>query len=281
MIDNAPQMNAAQFSQLARIVHEESGISLPETKRGLLAARISRRLRILKMDDFSAYCGLLSSAQGVDERRNLITAITTNVTAFFRESHHFDFMTREILPGLIAQAKNGGRVRIWSAACSSGEEAYSIAMSVLDVFPDVARYDFLILASDIDPLMIQKANDGCYSDHDLRGFEPAKRDQYFARSENGFEVRAHVRKILRFAELNLHGEWPFRGRFDVIFCRNVVIYFDTPLRQKLWSKFAERLNQTGHLLIGHSERIDGPAANSFRLVGPTTYQLSKSLAPTQ
>jgi len=281
MIDSAPQMNATQFSQLARIVHEESGISLPETKRGLLAARISRRLRILKMDDFSAYCGLLSSAQGVDERRNLLMAITTNVTAFFREAHHFDFMTREILPRLISQAKAGGRVRIWSAACSSGEEAYSIAMTVLDVLPDAARYDFLILATDIDPQMIEKANAGCYSAHDVRGIAPTKREQYFSRSKENFEVHAHVRKILRFAELNLHKEWPFRGGFDVIFCRNVVIYFDTPLRLKLWAKFAAGLNQSGHLMIGHSERIDGPAAQSFKLVAPTTYQLSQSLAPTQ
>lgn len=281
MIDSAPQMNAAEFSQLARIVHEESGISLPETKRGLLAARISRRLRILKMDNFSAYCGLLSSAQGVDERRNLLMAITTNVTAFFREAHHFDFMTREILPRLVAQAKAGGRVRIWSAACSSGEEAYSIAMTVLDVLPDAARYDFLILATDIDPQMIEKANAGCYSAHDVRDIAPAKREQYFLRAKERFEVHAHVRKILRFAELNLHKEWPFHGRFDVIFCRNVVIYFDTPLRLKLWSKFAAGLNQGGHLMIGHSERIDGPAAQSFKLVGPTAYQLSQSLAPTQ
>lgn len=281
MIDHAPQMNAAQFAQLTRIVHEESGICLPETKRGLLAARISRRLRILKMDDFSAYCGLLSSAQGMDERRNLLMAITTNVTAFFREAHHFDFLSREILPNLIAHAKRGGRVRIWSAACSSGEEAYSIAMTVLDVFPDAARHDFLILASDIDPQMINRARTGCYTEHDVRGIERAKRDQYFSRSGDSFEVRDHLRKILRFAELNLHAEWPFRGQFDVILCRNVVIYFDSPLRQKLWSKFAGYLNQNGYLMIGHSERIDGPAANSFQLSGPTTYRLSQSHGRTQ
>ena len=273
MLETAQPMTAEQFARLAQIVHQESGIALADTKKGLLMARTNRRLRSLKMSDYSAYCDYLEHPDGVGERRNLLVAVTTNVTAFFREAHHFELLAKRILPDLVAKARSGARVRLWSAACSSGEEAYSMAMTVLEAFPEAARHDLLILATDIDPEIIARARAGKYDERTLKGVEPARRDRHFTRSDGGYAVRPEVQKLVRFAELNLHKDWPFSGRFDVILCRNVVIYFDIPMRQQLWRKFVNILNPNGYLMVGHSERIDGPATDRFRSIGTTAYQL--------
>ncbi len=249
---------------------------LTEAKRGLLMARLNRRLRALGLSDYAGYCAFLNGPDGQGERRNILSAVTTNVTAFFREAHHFEVLTRQVLPPLIHAARKGARVRLWSAACSSGEEPYSIAMCVLDAFPDAAKHDFLILGTDIDPAIVSKAEAGSYDDDLLQGLSPARRDKYFSRIQSAFEVRANLREVTRFAELNLHHDWPFSGAFDVIFCRNVVIYFDEQARQRLWQRFAGQITATGHLFIGHSERVDGPAQAAFRLVGPTHYARAES-----
>lgn len=272
-------LTAAEFDYLAKIIHEDSGIVLTQAKQGLLMARLNRRLRQLGLSNYKAYCALLDSPGGGEERRNILSAITTNVTAFFRESHHFEALVRQVLPPLVDVARKGGRVRLWSAACSSGEEPYSMAMSVLEVFPDVARHDLLILATDIDPVMVAKAEAGIYPEASVLGLDGAKRDKYFVRRTNTYEVRDALRQFMRFAELNLHDEWPFSGQFDVVFCRNVVIYFDGAARQRLWQRFATHLTPEGHLFIGHSERLDGPASGAFRLAGPTYY--AKAGAPLQ
>ena len=278
MLETLPPMSAKQFARLARIVHEDTGIYLAETKRGLLSARINRRLRALRLADYSAYCDMLDQPDSAEERRALLVAITTNVTAFFREAHHFDFLAQQVLPPLLAKARSGGRVRLWSAACSSGEEAYSIAMTVLEALPDAARHDIRILATDIDPDMVAKARAGRYSEERLHGLSSARRAKFFTAAPAGFAIRPEVSELLRFGELNLHKPWPFSGRFDVIFCRNVVIYFDVPMRQTLWGRFASVLNPDGYLMIGHSERIDGPAANRFRAVGTTAYKVAQDRA---
>lgn len=223
------------------------------------------------LTDYGKYCDLLESPEGESERGNLLSAITTNVTGFFREAHHFEILAQQILPDLIKAARKGERVRLWSAACSSGEEPYSIAMVVLESFPDVARYDFLILASDIDPAMVAKAEAAVFSVSSTQNIGEARLENHFIRRGDYLEVRHNVRSIVRFAELNLHMEWPFSGSFDIIFCRNVVIYFDGESRRTLWQRFENQLNRNGHLFIGHSERLDGPASEHFRLVSPTHY----------
>ncbi len=268
-----PRLSTDQFARLARIVYEDSGIFLAESKHGLLTARINSRLRALGLGDYAGYCEFLDGPGGAAERRRLLVAITTNVTAFFREAHHFALLAETILPPLIARAKSGGRVRLWSSACSSGEEAYSIAMIVLERFPEAARYDFRILATDIDPEMIARAKQGEYDGPALRDLSENRRTKFFTEIGGRFHTRAVLKKLLCFGELNLHGDWPFSRRFDVIFCRNVVIYFDIPTRQRLWKRFAELLYPEGYLMIGHSERIDGPAAARFRSVGTTAYQV--------
>lgn len=279
LVESPPSLTSEQFSRLAKIVHDDSGIVLTEAKRGLLMARLNRRLRVLGLSEYGAYCTLLSSPEGDEERRHMLSAVTTNVTAFFREDHHFDALTRQVLPPLIEAARKGGRVRLWSAACSSGEEPYSIAISVLEAFPDVARYDLLVLATDIDPVMVAKAEAGIFTEDAVQGLDPAKLSKHFTRAGNAYEVRPALRNMMRFAELNLHKDWPFSGQFDVIFCRNVVIYFDGNARRLLWQRFATQLNSGGHLFIGHSERLDGPASAAFRLTGPTHYIKAASDTP--
>lgn len=271
LVETQPSLTPDQFNRIAKIVHDDSGIVLTEAKRGLLMARLNRRLRVLGLSEYGAYCTLLDGPDGSEERRKMLSAVTTNVTAFFREAHHFESLASQVLPPLIETARKGGRVRLWSAACSSGEEAYSIAMTVLEAFPDVARYDLLILATDIDPLMVEKAETGIYSEASLQGLDPTRLRTHFSPSGNSYEIRAPLRNIMRFAELNLHQDWPFAAKFDVIFCRNVVIYFDGNARRLLWQRFSNQLHPGGHLFIGHSERLDGSASAMFRLAGPTHY----------
>lgn len=279
LFDAPPALTDAQFARLAGIVHEDTGIVLTQAKRGLLMARLNRRLRVLGLADYGAYCALLDGPQGAEERRNILSAVTTNVTGFFREAHHFDMLTRQVLPPLVAAARQGARVRLWSAACSSGEEAYSIAMTVLDLFPEAPRHDLLILATDIDPEMVARAQAGLYSPAALDGVAPARRAAYFTETSQGVQAQDALRAILRFAELNLHHDWPFQGLFDVVFCRNVVIYFDETARQRLWQRMAGQIPPGGHLFIGHSERLDGAAGAVFGLAGPTCYTRLDRPAP--
>ncbi|MFC0202390.1 CheR family methyltransferase [Paracoccus rhizosphaerae] len=275
-----PQLSDVQFRKIAGLVYEDSGIILSEAKRSLLMARLNRRLRALSLPDYGAYCQRLDSRDGPDERRHLLSAITTNVTAFFRENHHFQSLARAILPPLVEQVRRGRKLRIWSAACSSGEEAYSIALTLLEVMPDAARHDALILATDIDPEMVDRAERGVFSGEALKPVAPAQVKRHFHATQAGVEASAEIRGIMRFAELNLHGDWPFSGRFDVIFCRNAAIYFDGPSRRRLWSRFAGAIEPGGSLYIGHSERLDGPASACFDVAGTTHYRRNLHPVPT-
>lgn len=269
-----PLLDDADLATIAGIVFDESGIILSESKKGLIVSRLGKRLRDLNLPDFRAYCGILTGPAGQDERQTLISAITTNVTSFFREQHHFDALRRDILPQLIDQARSGRRIRLWSAGCSTGEEPYSLAMTILDVCPDVSKLDILILATDIDANVINHARAGCYDQDQLRGISPALRSRFLRQSlENGrWSVVDDLRKLIFFETLNLHAPWPFHGSFDVIFCRNVTIYFDADAQSRLWGRFTDKLTESGSLLIGHAERVEGPAAKRLKLVGQTQYQ---------
>ncbi|WP_246054990.1 CheR family methyltransferase [Paracoccus gahaiensis] len=275
----SPSLNGAQFKKIADLLYRDSGIVLSEAKRSLLVARLNKRLRTLNMADYGAYCDRLEGPDGVEERRHLLSALTTNVTAFFREMHHFTSLTEEVLPPMILEARRGRRLRLWSAACSSGEEPYSIAMTLLDAFPEAPQHDILILATDIDPLMVDRARQGRYGPEALQAVAAARRDKYFARAEGGFEARPALRHCMRFGELNLHDAWPFAGKFDVIFCRNAAIYFDTPSRQRLWHRFGQALVPGGSLYVGHSERLDGPACPYFETAGTTHYRRNAQPIP--
>ncbi|CAM3271987.1 protein-glutamate O-methyltransferase [Paracoccus nototheniae] len=269
---SGPTLSAPQFRKIADLLYHDSGIVLTEAKRSLLIARLNKRLRALNLADYGAYCSHLDGPDAATERRHLLSALTTNVTAFFRENHHFRSMAVDVLPPMIREARQGRRLRLWSAACSSGEEAYSIAITLLEAFPEAAQKDVLILATDIDPLMVERAKSGLYGADAMQPVPPALRDKYFATIDAGFEALPAMRRLMRFAELNLHHSWPFTGHFDVIFCRNAAIYFDGPARQRLWHHFGQALVPGGSLYIGHSERLDGSACPYFEIAGTTHYR---------
>jgi len=266
---------AEDFERIKRMLYQQSGINLTEGKATLVYSRLAKRLRALGLPSFHAYCELVASAQGAEERLSMLTALTTNVTRFYREPHHFDHLRDEVLPALIDKARRGEKVRLWSAACSSGQEPYSMAMTLMQMMPDAPQRDIRILATDIDPRILATARKGVYSEELIDAVPANLRRECFDRADGAgrdWQVRAPLRELVAFRELNLLGEWPMKGRFDAIFCRNVVIYFDEPTQERVWGRFAPLLVENGALYIGHSERVTGPAALQFVSDGMTTYR---------
>jgi chemotaxis protein methyltransferase CheR len=273
VVDGEFAFTEADFRRISAMVHGDAGIYLPQSKATLVYSRLAKRLRALGLTSFKAYCALVASVDGLDERQKMLAALTTNVTRFFREPHHFEHLRHKVLPPLLEQARRGGRVRIWSAACSSGQEAFSIAMTVLSAMPEAAERDIRILATDIDPNMVAEGRGGTYAAHLLEGVPPELRKRWTLPAPGGaVRMADEARSLVTFNELNLIGDWPMKGRFDAIFCRNVAIYFEDETQARLWSRFAPLLNPNGALYIGHSERVQGPAAGAFRPDGVTTYR---------
>lgn len=260
----------AEFRQIAELVHSESGIVLPEGKVNLVYSRLAKRLRLIGLRSFRDYCALVQSSDGIDERQAMISAMTTNVTRFYREPHHFEFLTDTVLPPLVATARRGGRVRIWSAGCSSGEEPYSIALTLLNLMPDAASHDVRILATDLDPEMISRGRAATYTASQVAGVPAAIRNKWIDTSGSSCRISDAARSLIRFNELNLLAPWPMKGKFDLIFCRNVMIYFDEETQNSIWARYAELLPEGAHLCIGHSERI-AMDRQPFDLVAQTTY----------
>ncbi|AOG08504.1 MAG: protein-glutamate O-methylesterase CheR [Alphaproteobacteria bacterium] len=264
------------LNEIAAMIYSDAGIALNDSKASLVYSRLSKHIRNLGLSGFRAYCQLVASPEGSAERREMLSHLTTNFTRFFRENHHFEHLRDEVLPGLIQRAKSGGRVRIWSAASSDGQEPYSIALTVFQAFPNVLDYDFKILATDIDPKILAIARQGAYDEQALETVSPAIRKQWFKEVEIGgrrkFQVDDRLKRLITYNELNLMAQWPFKGKFDVIFCRNVVIYFDEPTQMRIWTRFADLLPIGGHLYIGHSERVSGDSKNDFDNIGITTYR---------
>lgn len=266
------------FRRIATLMREETGVHLAEAKAALVYSRLAKRLRVLGLEDFDAYCTLIASDAGAQERQATLAALTTNVTRFFREPHHFDHLREKVLPSLLAAARAGARVRLWSSACSTGEEPYSIAITLLDLLPDASRYDVRILATDIDPNVVATARNGVYSGDAIEPIPAASRDRWMTRSagpDRMWRINDDVRDLIRFNTLNLIGEWPMKGRFDVIFCRNVVIYFEEATQVALWARFRDQLAPEGRLYVGHSERVGDPA---FESDGQTIYRLARRAA---
>lgn len=259
---------------ISDILKNESGIVLSDSKASLVYSRLTKRLRKLGMSKFSDYCSYIKTQEGEEEQKEMLAALTTNVTSFFREPHHFEHLRSRILPNLIKSAKFGGRVRMWSAACSSGQEAYSIGLTLLSLMPDADNYNIRILATDIDKNILSKARDGIYekalissipTDMQAKGFNSLDANKDFA------QVNEKLKRLVSFRQLNLIGDWPMSGKFDVIFCRNVVIYFDNKTQENLWLRLAEKLDNNGVLYVGHSERISDPSLIGVKNDGLTTY----------
>lgn len=267
-----PQMEASEFAAIAEYAKITFGLHLPLAKKEMVFARLIKRLRRLGLRDFSTYLAYIQHKDNAVERSEFLSALTTNVTQFFRENHHFDFLRDKLMPDFITKARAGQRVRFWSAGCSAGQEPYSLAMLILESCPDAAHLDIKILASDIDPRILDTARTGEYP-VDQRIAIPATLHKFLkpAHANDMFAIDTEPRKLISFAELNLIEDWPMRQGFDVIFCRNVAIYFDAPTQSHLWHRLCQQTMSGGHLFIGHSERLSGPALAQMRSVGITVY----------
>lgn len=270
----------AEFTAMAHRIHRDTGIVIGEAKRNMLISRLAHRLHDLALPDFAAYMRLLDSPSGEEERRALISAITTNVTRFFREPHHFAALA-EMVPALASRAQSGARIRLWSAGCSTGQEAYSIAATLLDHDPSLDRCDLRILATDIDPEVIEAARRGVYDSRSIGAEAPAALKRFLQNGPQDHQVSItqKLRSLIRFEPLNLLDPWPFHGQFDVVFCRNVVIYFDPETRHALWRRMASRIVVDGRLFLGHSERMDPRLDPLFAVCGITQYRRTETAAP--
>jgi chemotaxis protein methyltransferase CheR len=258
------------FRMIAALAHEGFGLHLEQGKKPLVYARLARRVRALGLPGFADYCRLLQHPAQEEERQRMLGALTTNVTQFFREAHHFALLATLLRP-LLGRARQGARIRLWSAGCSTGQEPYSIAATILDACPEADQLDIRVLASDVDADVLARAQAGRYGVDELAGLSPAHRTSLFGAGRQDGPIRPELRRLVTCRLLNLVSDWPMGGRFDAIFCRNVAIYFDQPTQQRLWVRFAERLPAGGMLFIGHSERVTGPAAAHLISAGVTTY----------
>lgn len=275
-------MTAEDLRRITALLYESSGIVMNQAKATLVYSRLAKRLRKLGLDNFRQYCQLVGSVEGADERKQMLSALTTNLTRFFREPHHFRDLRERVLPALLPGLRQGGRVRVWSAGCSNGAEPYSIAMTLLDAVPSILDYNLRILATDIDFRMVEAGREGVYDAEQVKDAPRQLVSRWMVpmRDESGptFSAGEEMRKLVSFRELNLIGDWPMKGGFDVIFCRNVAIYFDEETQSGIWAHFVQKLVPGGQLYIGHSERIVGPAQALLRNVGVTAYQLTKVAA---
>ncbi len=258
-----------QFGMLSALVQRSSGIHLHQGKLGLVQSRLASRLRELHTSDVAGYLTGLGAAGGEAEVVRLVDALTTNKTAFFREPQHFTLL-RALLPALQRQR---APLRIWSAGCSSGEEAYTLALVLADALG--VDTDARVLATDISARMIERARRAVYTEEAIEPVHPLLRQRWFRcvqpRQPRSYEVAGEVRALVRLARLNLMARWPMRGVFDLICCRNVMIYFDKATQQSLVQRFREKLRPGGYLFTGHSESLAG-LDHTFRYVQPAVYQ---------
>lgn len=263
------------FRFIVETMYRQAGIQLAEHKRNLVYSRLTKRLRTLGMPDFKSYCELLKGPSGASELGAMINALTTNVTSFFREAHHFEHLQQVALPETVKHpTAHTRRLRIWSSACSTGEEPYSIAMALKSAEVDLRGWDVRILATDLDTVVLAAAMKGVYSQQAIKKLPPdlARRFTEPAnKNSNQSRIKDELRQIITFKNLNLLGKWPMKGSFDIIFCRNVLIYFDTETKSRLIDRFVTLLRPGGWLYLGHSETLN--ATNSaLVLEGRTTYR---------
>lgn len=266
--DREFSFSTGDYDFLRSMLKERTGIELGPTKHNMVYARLAKRLRKLGMKTFRQYIEFIGSNEGRDELGTTLNALTTNLTKFFRENHHFEHLATTALQEVRARAvSHGRRLRIWSAGCSSGEEPYSTAITLLRSMPDIKQWDAKILATDIDTEMVRRGSEGIYPAASLEGMPPDIAKKYFEpHGPDKVRVVAEARSLISFKHLNLIDKWPMKGPFDVIFCRNVVIYFDKDTQRVLFDRYANMLVPGGFLYIGHSENLFG-ITERFKLLG--------------
>ncbi|MDQ8153028.1 MAG: protein-glutamate O-methyltransferase CheR [Gemmatimonadota bacterium] len=261
----------ADFVKISAILYDIAGIKLNDGKEGLVVSRLGKRMREVGELTFKAYIKRVQEDPA--EMREMIDRLTTNKTSFFRESAHFDFLARTALP-----AWGGRDITIWSAGCSSGEEPYTIATVMYD-FAQGGDVNGRILATDLSHRVLAKAKEGAYTAENVRDIPPQTLNRHFERQRDGahdrWVAKPHLRSIIRFGKLNLMGDWPMKGAFDAIFCRNVMIYFDRETQERLVQRFSKLLAPDGYLFIGHSETLHS-LKHDLRYVAPAAYAKAAS-----
>jgi chemotaxis protein methyltransferase CheR len=274
-----PELKPSQFATISKMVKELCGINLHEGKMALVKARLNKRLRALGLDCFGEYVRYVQDEAGGVELLKMLDALSTNLTYFFRESRHFEALAGSTVPQMIARHRDDRKLRLWSAGCSSGEEPYSMAITLRETVPDIDTWDVGILATDLSTEMLHRAQQGEYGLEQLRETPKRLATEYFRRRHRGekaeYQIKERVKRLVHFARLNLVEPWPMRGLFDAIFCRNVMIYFDKATQNRLIERFWNQLAPGGMLFIGHSESLAG-VQHRFRYVLPTVYQKSGS-----
>ena len=265
------ELKESQYRKIGSVVYETARINLMDGKKDLVQSRLSKRIRLLGLAGFNEYLELIE--KDGDEFTAMVNSLCTNTTTFFREQNHFDFLKDQFFAEL--QERNAHRIRIWSAGCSTGEEPFSIAMHFREHYPGLEKKDCLILATDISTKVLEKAREGAYPTDRLSGAPGHILRKYF-NVESGdsgavYTVKPELKSLVKFRRLNLFEKWPMTGGFDVIFCRNVMIYFDRETQQELIDRFHGALRPGGCLVIGHSESLIGVKHN-FRFVKPTIYR---------
>ncbi|NLI82495.1 MAG: protein-glutamate O-methyltransferase [Deltaproteobacteria bacterium] len=266
------------FVQFSQLVYQQCGIRLHEGKKALLQARLNKRLRATGISSYEDYYHHITSGENPPEMVHFLDSISTNLTYFFRESQHFEFLENIALPGILDRKSKRGenRLRFWSAGCSTGEEPYGLAMSILSHLDDPRKWDLRILATDISTRVLDVACRGVYAADKVKKIPPQLRHGYFIRrgnrnGEEEYEVATNLKQIISFRRLNLNDNYPFKGPFDCIFCRNVMIYFDKKTQETLVNRLASYLTQGGYLFVGHSESLTG-LSHPLTYVKPAVYQ---------
>ena len=266
---DAVGLTSGQFKKICGIVYRFSGIRLSSGKEALVKARLMKRLRALNIETIEAYIKYLESKKGAIELSYMIDAMTTNKTNFFRESAHFKFLEDKILPNL-----NHRKLRFWSAACSTGEEPYSLAMLLNDKISGIGQKDVKILATDISATCLEKARRSVYEKNNMSGIPAQYLRKYFNKTDNNssavFHLKNEIARMVQVSSLNLMNGWPMKGTFNVIFCRNVMIYFDKKTQEKLVNRFWDYIEPGGYLFVGHSEGLSS-VSQQFTYIQPAVY----------
>ncbi len=266
------------YSFIRDLIYKETRINLGDSKRELVSARLGKRLRANNLGTYTDYCKMLQSHSNSGELYHLIDAISTNHTFFFREINHFNFLNSHILPSFEnGQLGNGKELKIWSCACSTGEEPYSLALTLEEYLGSKMGYDWSIQCSDISNRVLDFASKGIYDQERLKNVKIEWLKKYFQKGEKQmegyFRVRPELAKKLKFQRLNLFApNFPWQQKFHVIFCRNVMIYFDRETQQELVGRLAQHLVPGGYLLIGHAESLAG-IRHPYNSIKPAIYQL--------
>lgn len=269
-----PNFSDKEFQQIGKTIYDHCGINLSSDKKEMVRSRLVRLLQKHGCSSYAHYLDVVLNDNSGEKLTEMVNRISTNLTSFFREKHHFDFLRDTVIPSLVAR-KGPPRIRAWSAGCSSGEEPYSIAITAAEALPNIHRANIKILASDISTRVLSTASLGCYPHERIEDLDRAMQNKYFLsqhdHSQELFQIRPNLRKLIIFKKINLMEKWPVTTPLDFIFCRNVMIYFDRETKERLVQRFSDQLHPGGWLFIGHSESLSNIKHN-LKYVGPTIYE---------